>query len=64
MPPKLVILDKLGMLGIHLLALGAAHDIRVEHATLDRKPAFHKILPGMPLRDRRPLNIQLAETGD
>jgi len=62
MPPKLVIVHKLGMLGINVLALGIAHDRRVEHATLDRKPTFRKILPGMPLRDRRPLDIQLAET--
>src|SRR5215813_12189674 len=62
MPPALIILHKLGMLGIDLLALGAAHDIRVEHATLDRKPAFRQILPGMTLGNGRPVNIELAET--
>ena len=31
-PPELIILDKLRMLPIHLLPLGAAHDPRTEHS--------------------------------
>jgi hypothetical protein len=30
---------------------------------LDRKPTFRAILPGMALRRRRLLDIELAETG-
>jgi hypothetical protein len=63
MAPKLIILHKLGVPLIHLLALGAPHDIGIEHAALDGKAAFRPILPGMPLRRRRPLDIELAETG-
>jgi hypothetical protein len=61
--PKLVIPHKLGMSLIHLLALCAADDIGIEHAALDRKAAFRAILPGVALRRRRPLDIQLTETG-
>src|SRR5262249_10890450 len=44
MAPKLIIPHKLGMPLIHLLALGAAHDIGIEHAALDGKAAFRAIL--------------------
>jgi hypothetical protein len=63
MAPKLIIPHKLGMPVIHLLAVRAAHDIGIEHATLDGKAAFRAILPGMALCRRRPLDIELAETG-
>src|SRR5262249_39387644 len=62
MAPELIIPHKLCMPVIHLFALGAAHDIGIEHAALDRKAAFRPILPGMALRRRGPLDIELAET--
>jgi hypothetical protein len=62
MAPKLVILHKLGMPVMHLLALGAPHDRGIEHPALDRTAAFRTILPGLALRRRCPLDIQLAET--
>jgi hypothetical protein len=63
MPPKLILLPKLRLLVIHTLALWAAHDRGIQHPALDGEPAFGQVLPGMPLRDRRPLDAQLAETG-
>jgi hypothetical protein len=63
MAPKLIIPHKLGMLLIHLLALGAPHDRGIEHAALDRKAAFRPIVPGMALRRWGPLDSELAETG-
>ena len=61
MPPKLIIPHKLSMPVIYLFAFRAADDIGIEHAALDRKAAFRAILPGMALRGRRPLDLQLAE---
>jgi hypothetical protein len=62
MAPKLIIPHKLCVPLIHLLALGAADDIGIEHAALDGKAAFRPILSGMALRRRCPLDIQMAET--
>jgi hypothetical protein len=63
MTPKLIIPHTLGMPLLDLLTLCAADDRRIEHAALDRKAAFRALVPGMALCGRRPLDIQLAETG-
>ena len=44
MAPKLIIPHKLGMMVIHLLALGAAHDRGISYAALARKAAFRPIV--------------------
>jgi hypothetical protein len=63
MPLKLIIPHNLRMLVIHPLTRCAAHHIGVSHPTLDREPAFRQVLPGVPPRDGRPLDTQLAQTG-
>ena len=63
MAPQLIIPHQLGVPVRHLFAVRAAHDIGIAYATLAGKAACRPIVPGMALRRRRPLDIQLAETG-
>src|SRR4029453_5493085 len=63
MPPKLIILHKLRMLPIHVLSLGAAHDVGIQHPALNGEAAFGEILPGMAAFNRRPADIQRIEAG-
>jgi hypothetical protein len=62
MPPKLIVLHERRMPPIDPLPSGAPSHISVHHPALDGKAAFRQVLPGMPLRDRRPLNRQLLKT--
>jgi hypothetical protein len=63
MPPELIVLHELRMLTIHLCPIGTSDHIGIQHPALDRKAAFRQVLPGVALRNRRPLNRELLKTG-
>jgi hypothetical protein len=50
------------MLLIHALPLRATDHVRIQHPALDGKATFRQVLPGVALRDRRPLDHELFKT--